>query len=66
MTKRNAIKDFLSLHFPFNDYWCMQYAWNCFIDGLCKDKVITQKQFQNWGNPCTPETFKKFNKKFKG
>lgn len=28
--------------------------------------TITSRQFHIWGNPCTPETFKRFNKKFKG
>jgi len=26
-------------------------AWSDFTDGLCKDGLITQKQYDNWSNP---------------
>lgn len=66
MTKKQVINYFLNTHRPFNDYWEMQLTWEIVIDNLCKDKEITQKQRDNFGNPCSPDTFKNFNKKFKG
>lgn len=66
MTFKEAIKTFTEQNEPFNDYWEMQLQWATWIDLLCKNKVITQRQYNNWGNPCTPETFKRFNRKFKG
>lgn len=66
MTKKEVIRDFLECNKPFSDYWAMQETWSCIVDCLKKDGEITEKQFNTWGNPCTPETFKTFNKKFKG
>ena len=66
MTFKKAVETFASIHNGFSDYWSMQFAWSCFTDGLCKDRVITQKQWQNWGNPCTPDTFKRWNNKWYG
>jgi hypothetical protein len=66
MTKPQAVKLFTDHNRPFNDYWSMQLAWSCFVDGLERDGEITMKQQATWLNPCTPDTFKRFNKKFKG
>lgn len=66
MTFRNAVKMFTEFNEPFNDYWAMQQQWAFWIDCLCRQGSITIKQSNNWGNPCTPETFKRFNKKFEG
>ena len=66
MTKKETINLFLNYNKSFSDYWSMQYAWTCFVDSLIKDKQINGKRAALWGNPCTPETFKAFNKKFKG
>ena len=66
MTKPQAVKLFTDYNKPFHDYWTMQLAWSCFVDGLERDGHISMKQQANWDNPCTPETFKRFNKKFKG
>ena len=41
----------------------MQQAWEAFKDGLTRDGEITQRQSDNWGNPCTPETFERWNGK---
>ena len=60
-TFRSAVDTFKSEYGRFNDYWEMQQAWEAFKDGLARDGEITQKQFDNWGNPCTPETFNKWN-----
>lgn len=67
MTKSQAIKEFTTFNKPFREYWEMQLAWTIFLDSLKADKRITQRQRDCvWGNPCTPETFKTFNRKFKG
>lgn len=66
MTKKEALRQFIEMNKPFNDYWEMQLAWTCYTDGLSKDRQISEKQRTTWDNPCTPETFKKFNKKFQG
>lgn len=64
MKKSDAIKDFISFaEYGFNDYYEMQQAWTFFTDGLARDGEITVRQFENWGNPCKPETFKKWHKR---
>ena len=65
MTKQQAIKDFVSFALPngWGDYWAMQVDWSAFIDGLCKDGAITQRQFDRWGNPCTPESFDRWQRR---
>lgn len=47
----------------WSDYWAMQQDWEAFKDGLCRDGKITQKQADSWGNPCTPETFDRWQKR---
>lgn len=32
------------------DYYKKEFAWSCFVDSLCKNKEITQKQYDTW--PC--------------
>ena len=59
-------EEFLQSMKPFYDYWNMQLAWTQFVDDLKMSDVITDKQRDNWGNPCRPETFKRFNQKFTG
>ena len=66
MTKAQAISYFHESNKPFYDYWAMQLAWSQFVDDLEMSDVITDKQRDNWGNPCTPKTFKQFNQKFTG
>lgn len=66
MTFKDAVKDFMTINKPFGDYWSMQSAWACYTDALCKDGVITSRQWERWDNPCTPETFKRFNQKWYG
>lgn len=41
----------------WSDYWAMQQDWEFYKDSLCRDGVITQKQADSWSNPCTPDTF---------
>ena len=47
----------------WSDYWAMQQDWEAFKDGLCRDGSITQRQADSWGNPCTPETFDRWQKR---
>lgn len=47
----------------WSDYWAMQQDWEAFKDGLCRDGQITQKQADSWGNPCTPDTFDRWQKR---
>lgn len=68
MTQRDAVKMFVSSA-PSNgwgDYWSMQLDWSAFVDGLCRDGEITQRQFDNWGNPCSPETFGRWQRRMFG
>lgn len=55
MNKQQAINIFKESYSELlknsDDYCERQLAWNCFIDGLCKYGEITQKQYDNWGNP---------------
>ena len=47
----------------WSDYWAMQQDWEFYKDSLCRDGVITQKQADSWSNPCTPETFARWQKR---
>lgn len=47
----------------WSDYWSMQQDWASFTDGLVRDGTVTDRQTGNWGNPCTPETFKSWQKR---
>lgn len=47
----------------WSDYWAMQQDWEFYKDSLCRDGVITQKQADSWSNPCTPETFDRWQKR---
>lgn len=52
MTKRSAIATFKE-NYPKGtyDYWQVQESWACYVDGLCKDGEITQKQYDAWTTP---------------
>ena len=65
MTFRQGLDDFLSVapEGGWSDYWAMQQDWEFYKDNLCRDRVITQKQADSWSNPCTPETFDKWQKR---
>lgn len=55
MTKEQAIRDFkreyADLYIKKVDYWTAQLAWSIYVDGLCKDGQITQRQCDNWSTP---------------
>jgi len=55
MTKAQALKDFkeqIKNDSRMKDDRIMKAeAWNDYTDMLCKDGIITQKQYDNWVNP---------------
>lgn len=50
-----AVRDFktiyMNLYLNKVDYWTAQEAWARYIDGLCKNGEITQKQYDTWETP---------------
>lgn len=66
MTFKEAVTDFVNIHNQFSDYWFMQECWECYKDSLARDNRITERQRCNWDNPCTPQTFKSWSKKWYG
>lgn len=65
MTNKQALADFIEIGQPagWSDYWAMQLDWAAFVDGMARDGRITQKQADSWGNPCTPETFDRWQRR---
>lgn len=66
MTFKQAVNDFISCapDGGWSDYWSMQQDWSFYVDGLCRDGVITRRQAEDiWTNPCTPETFDRWQKR---
>jgi len=61
LTFRQAVQDFKAAG-QWNDYYEMQQDWESYKDGLERDGVISEKTRSTWGNPCTPEAFKRWNK----
>lgn len=55
MKYRDAVKEFkrlyIGLYIDEVDYWTAQQAWAFWVDDLCKEGVITQRQFNNWLTP---------------
>lgn len=55
MTYDQAVKHFKMTHINLFlnevDYWTGQEAWAAYVDGLCKDGEITQKQYDTWATP---------------
>ena len=55
MTKAEAIKQFNSWYrawgYGKGDEVAKRTMWNDWTDSLCKDGLITQKQYENWGQP---------------
>lgn len=51
---------------PFQTYWHLAFSWSKYVKDLQKKGLITERQAHNWGNPCTPTSFKVFNTKFLG
>ena len=63
MTKKQAEKDFnenilpdIKMTFEQDgkpDFPARQFEWSCYTDRLCKDRVITTNQYNNWSTPKT-------------
>lgn len=58
MTKKEALTDFKRDIYPLiiksygvKDKVALAEAWNNYTDSLCKEGLITQKQYNNWENP---------------
>lgn len=55
MTYREAVRQFKIYNRKlFNDcvdYWTGHEVWSAYTDGLCKDGIITQKQYNTWSTP---------------
>jgi len=55
MTKAEALKRFRDLYktmgYRRGDDIAKRTEWNDYTDGLCKDRLITLKQYENWGQP---------------
>lgn len=55
MTYREAVRQFkrrnINLWINQVDYWTAWEIWDAYVDGLCKDGQITEKQFNNWATP---------------
>ena len=55
MTYLKAIKDFKESHKylwdEHADYWKAEQAWAAYTDSLCKNGIITQRQFATWATP---------------
>ena len=53
MKKVEALREFKST-LPVGqwfDYWTLQQMWSGFTDSLCKNKQITERQWNNWVTP---------------
>ena len=55
MTKTEAVKMFRELYKRWGgrraDPIAKRTEWNDLTDSLCKDGLITDNQYNNWGNP---------------
>ena len=55
MTKAEALKHFREMlkdtKLYTTDTIAKREMWNNWTDGLCKDGLITLKQYENWGQP---------------
>lgn len=55
MTYREAVRNFkiynAKLYNDCVDYWIGQLCWSSYTDMLCKDGIITQKQYNTWSTP---------------
>jgi len=61
MTKEQALSIFKQEILPnllrkeeengIKDIPARRFEWHCFIDSLCKNGEITQRQYDTWGSP---------------
>lgn len=57
MTYKEAVKQFRSENIDLYergvDYWTAHLAWSTFVDYLCKNGQITERQYNTWATPFT-------------
>lgn len=57
MTYRDAVREFKRSHRYLwemgADYWTAQLEWAIYTDNLCKEGLITEKQWNTWQTPFT-------------
>ena len=54
MTYKDAVKEFKQYCMTPNQFYDYGHAfemWSIFVDGLCKDKQITDRQWNTWRTP---------------
>lgn len=55
MTYQEAVKEFRylaeELYVKQVDYWTAQLAWAGYVDSLCKEGRITERQYMTWETP---------------
>jgi hypothetical protein len=58
LTKVEAVKQFKESYKEFiqemkskKDITALNTQWHMFTDGLCKDGLISQRQYENWMTP---------------
>ena len=53
MRYEDAVKDFKEnyLNPGEYDYWTVQLMWSDYVDYLCRDGIITSRQYGNWSTP---------------
>lgn len=55
MSYKDAVREFrsqfITLWLNEVDYWRAQETWAAWIDGLCKNGEITEKQYNTWKTP---------------
>ena len=64
MTKAEALRDFRQLFKTFGkrgDAIAKREDWNNYTDSLCKEGLITLKQYENWEQPFKWYLIKKNN-----
>lgn len=49
--KRDFETIYMSFYLKRVDYWTAQEAWAAYVDELCKNGEITQKQYDTWETP---------------
>lgn len=54
LTKKQALEEFRRYIWPsspYKDAIAKREAWNNYTDMLCKDRQITDAQYESWTNP---------------
>lgn len=68
MTYKDAVRQFrnqfIDLWERQVDYWTAQEVWAGWVDYLCKDGQITQRQYDTWATPFTYGKHLKLTKRF--